>query len=198
VAVRRVSEIYLEGLRYQSDWHAFPAWISCRIENERNGPLGRPLPRGWLHLSQKDLLLTETPVPVEDTPVGERVEFSLREDPRLEVEARLVDTREETGWELFRRSPGPMSRAMLNALFASDSDAEEEFPQTRERWSVELRIHNGLPTTQQPEIRLYQEPGWTMLSCSEPTEPMDSARTLLNPRLAPNEARTIHLTLLKP
>lgn len=192
-------------------------WLAS-IENRKGGPLGRPLPRGQVYVTQGDLVRTvpeslwvrsgEHNPPyanwdVEDTPVGETALVSLGEDPLVQVNPEPVRWRQETAWELFFRNAGQTFKALFRSTLsahAPQADVEEEGLGPRHAWrgEVDIKVSNGRNVPVVLELDLVVGPGCTLFKSSVPFRNGSESAFKINPRLAPHEARTIHLTILKP
>jgi hypothetical protein len=194
------------------------ASLMGKFENRKGGPLARPLPQGEVYLSQGPLLLSVprravpyadynqlpgAPVVIENTPVGETIEWELGEDPSLATTVTCIRNVEGPSPQGPRRAALPETLAFLQAhlQFAGPLPsvrmpaAEPDRPR---RLTFEIKAQNRSAKGFRPELCISIPEEWRLQSCSERTRKLNASEISVAPFLPPGAVRTLRLIVIKP
>lgn len=194
------------------------ATLMGRFENRKGGPLGRPLPQGEVYLSQGQQLLSvpRSAVPsansnqlpgasvvIENTPLGETIEWEVGEDHALATTVTCIKNIEEPAPRKPRGATLSETLAFLQAhlQFANPlppvrMPAVEPARQTR--LTFEIKVHNRSSKGFRADLGIGIPEGWQVVHCSERTRKPNGSELSVAPFLPPRSVRTIKLTVTKP
>lgn len=215
VTVKHRLDVFLEEYPLR-EWHRTdPSTLTCRFENDRGGVLGRPLPQGEVFLSQgarlisvplslqgsgPEMGLPGEPVVIENTPVGESVDWSIGPDPNLQVRTRLLESREESVGHVLRRkfAQGLWRTTSSSRMLAQEEEAKNDQRRQRTQLTYEIEIQNMCSKPQQPDLFIGMPEEWLLLSCTERVLGRDPWTIRLAPRLAAGGTWSIRCTVSRP